>query len=560
MIEGFLIRLLEFQVGYVFQRDNLDESGYFGPVPGMNYLSLYTARSSSDTGSMRPFIQIRPVYFNGTLGAPESVIVAATTAKTNNCTYPYYVPVNCTDDIYAYQLQIHTFSTSSTDPHSPSRQQQITAVCGLSGKKYYIEYEVPPTTISSTDTPSTVITSTTTLSTTTRGPPQPGSKRGMAFIVDSYGLDDTAFNSSIDAIVKFVNLYDMSNLQILLIENKNEIFKRPTFHSYTNTTFLSAISSIFARRTNSKDLQLDSVFSTILESSKDLNTPYNYIFYVTQTGGKVDQSLLKKLRESSCLFEISCIGVTAYNKKLNETVLNELEKIAPNKTAEADDWYKAMKEMVKVTNTTDNPLPDEPARPACLGVQASIFIAVDLSKGVNEYRQQAKGPDDTAIFILVLFRSKMQSIIRLFPTAFNLAYDISVTKKGCSEEDKQKALVTYKGSLVFLLNLAEITISITCALWKLRSFSVSIEVTDQGYSRISGWSFFEDTRGVNDPTFCVSNLASVMSSVGNDGGDEEPVYDESRRKKLVVSSTMTITTPDHTKKVFQNSKFHFQPS
>ncbi|KAL6724363.1 hypothetical protein Aduo_019259 [Ancylostoma duodenale] len=101
----------------------------------MNYLSLYTARSSSDTGAMRPFVQMRPVYFNGTIGGPDSAIVAATTAKTNNCTYPYYVPVNCTDDIYAYQVQIHTFSTSSADPHSTSRQQQITAVCALAGGK-----------------------------------------------------------------------------------------------------------------------------------------------------------------------------------------------------------------------------------------------------------------------------------------------------------------------------------------------------------------------------------------------------------------------------------------
>ncbi|KIH64402.1 hypothetical protein ANCDUO_05289 [Ancylostoma duodenale] len=234
----------------------------------------------------------------------------------------------------------------------------------------------------------------------------------MAFIVDSYGLDDTAFNSSIDAIVNFVNLYNMSNLQILLIENTNEIFKHPAFISYTNITFLR---------------------------------------------------------------------VTAYNQELNGAVLADLREIAKTKTAIADDWYKAMMKMVDVAQTTDiQERPKPPHRPACTDVQASIFIAVDLSKGVNGS-----------------IRDQMQSILRLFPTAFNVAYDISVTKQGCSEEDKKKALETYKG-----------------------------------YSRMSGWTFFGSTRGVNDPTFCVSNLASVMSSVGNDGGDEPPNYERGRRNLL----------------------------
>ncbi|KIH45184.1 hypothetical protein ANCDUO_24779, partial [Ancylostoma duodenale] len=192
-----------------------------------------------------------------------------------------------------------------------------------------------------------------------------------------------------------------------------------------------------------------SVFSTILERSSDLETPYNYIFYVTQTG---------------------CIGVSAYNVTLSKEVLGELEGIGPTKTA--DDWYGAMEKMVNVAKPTDYPLPDKPDRPVCLGVQASIFIAVDLSIGVDEHREQ-------------------------FPTAFNLAYDISVTKQGCSKEDKEKANNTYRG-----------------------------------YSRISGWTFFGSTRGVNDPTFCVSNLASVMSSVGNDGGDDEPNYEGGKRNLL----------------------------
>ncbi|KIH44041.1 hypothetical protein ANCDUO_25945 [Ancylostoma duodenale] len=147
-----------------------------------------------------------------------------------------------------------------------------------------------------------------------------------------------------------------------------------------------------------------------------------------------------------------------------------------------------MEEMVKVAQTTDKQeRPKPPERPACVGVQASIFVAVDLSEGVNASIR------DQYCFDFV----KMQSILRLFPTAFNVAYDISVTKQGCSEEDKQKALETYKG-----------------------------------YSRISGWTFFGSTRGVNDPTFCVSNLASVMSSVGNDGGDAQPNYEGGRRNLL----------------------------
>ncbi|EYB97867.1 hypothetical protein Y032_0136g1969 [Ancylostoma ceylanicum] len=555
---------------------------------------------------MRPFVHMRPVYFNGTLGDSGSVIVA-TTAKNNSCTYPYYVPVNCTEDIYAYQVQIHTFSRSSANARSPSRQQQITAVCAVPEEPISTSTTVtttlvatesttitstndtpsttisstitssptspsttisptitpspttpsttvtpspttpsttisstitpspttpsttisstitpsptspsttvtpspttpsttisstitpsptspsttvtpspttPSTTISSTLTPSPTSPSTTVSSTTTRGPPQPGSKRGMAFIVDSYGLDDTAFNSSIDAIVNFVNLYNMDNLRIMLIENTNAIFERPAFKSYTNATFLSAISSVFARRTDTRDVKLDSVFSTILEKSKDLDTPYNYIFYVTQTGGKVKDTLLKELRESKCLFNISCIGVSAYKGELSKDVLTQLEEIGSLQTA--DNWYDAMLGMVNVTQTYDKEnLPKPPERPQCVGVQASIYIAVDLSIGINE-----------------TIRTQMQTILRLFPTAFNLAYDISVTKEGCSEEDKANAKKTYKGK-----------------------------------TRISGWSFFEDVYGVNDPTFCVSNLASVMSSIGADGGDEEPIYNDETRNLLTM--------------------------
>ncbi|ETN70595.1 hypothetical protein NECAME_04875 [Necator americanus] len=271
----------------------------------------------------------------------------------------------------------------------------------------------------------------------------------MAFIVDSVGFDDNAFNSSINAIVNYVNLFEMNNLQIMLIDNTNVIIKNPAFSTYTNLTFLNAISEIYGRRTRTRPLQLDS-------------------------GVLTNSSVLGKLRGSTHMFEISCIGISAPSKTLPENVIVDLNMIGETQTA--DNWYSAMTEMMAVSLTTDYPPPSAPPQPACTNIQASIWIAADLSVGVSDYRTQ------------------MQSILQLFPTAFSTSFDISAPGQGCS--DKKNISNVY-----------------------------------EGYSRISGWSYYAGQYGENDPTFCVSNLGTVIYSVGMDGGGK-PNYDTGSRNLL----------------------------
>ncbi|KAK6760374.1 hypothetical protein RB195_021733 [Necator americanus] len=491
---SYSIEILNYyKTGYVFQKDNVNENGYLGPLSGINYLSLYSARSSSDTGSARPFAQMRPIYLDGTIG--ESSVIASS-AKTNNCTYPYYIPLNCTEGIYAYQIQVHTFSSTTSSPNCqvPSRQQQITAICtaleSCNGNgelingvcQCYSAWEgvdcrLPICANGATRQGNVCVCAAGYYGTNCYEAPTKnnGTKRGMAFIVDSVGFDDNAFNSSINAIVNYVNLFEMNNLQIMLIDNTNVIIKNPAFSTYTNLTFLNAISEIYGRRTRTRPLQLDSVFSTILQGADVLKSSYNYIFYVTQTGGVLtNSSVLGKLRGSTHMFEISCIGISAPSKTLPENVIVDLNMIGETQTA--DNWYSAMTEMMAVSLTTDYPPPSAPPQPACTNIQASIWIAADLSVGVSDYRTQ------------------MQSILQLFPTAFSTSFDISAPGQGCSNKK-------------------------------------NISNVYEGYSRISGWSYYAGQYGENDPTFCVSNLGTVIYSVGMDGGGK-PNYDTGSRNLL----------------------------
>ncbi|KAK6058920.1 hypothetical protein COOONC_03488 [Cooperia oncophora] len=111
-----------YKIGYVFQRDSLNENAFLGPVPGLNYVSLSVSNSllTNDT-SMMPTILFRPITRNGSLG---NATLVATSAKSSTCAYSYFTELNCTPDIFGYQAQIQTFS-----PRSLKRQQQVTMVC-----------------------------------------------------------------------------------------------------------------------------------------------------------------------------------------------------------------------------------------------------------------------------------------------------------------------------------------------------------------------------------------------------------------------------------------------
>nr|CDJ91800.1 Hypothetical protein CBG14645 [Haemonchus contortus] len=308
---SYLVEILNYyKVGYVFQKNNLDENGFLGPVSGSNYVSLSAANTPfvSDV-SMMPRIQLRPITKTGTLG---NVIPVKTTVKSSACAYSYIAELNCTTDIFGYQAQIQTFSKTSS-----MRHQQITMVC--------LQLEVQPL--------------------------------HLAFILDSVGQDDTAFNSSITAILEFTGLYNMEELQIMLTDNAYKFTLNRNFASYTGKSLYSTLTQLFPYRDDTGDIKLDDVFSTIQQNAVDLNltSSNNYVFYVTQSGGKLQNSAILDDLRLNHSFTISCIGVSAYDRTLPPSTLDELTAIGVTKTA--DNWYTAMMEMANITQNVDNPPP-----------------------------------------------------------------------------------------------------------------------------------------------------------------------------------------------------------
>ncbi|XGW22833.1 hypothetical protein V3C99_005227 [Haemonchus contortus] len=436
---SYLVEILNYyKVGYVFQKNNLDENGFLGPASGSNYVSLSAANTPlvSDV-SMMPRIQLRPITRTGTLG---NVIPVKTTVKSSACAYSYIAELNCTTDIFGYQAQIQTFPKTSS-----MRHQQITMVC--------LQLEVQPL--------------------------------HLAFILDSVGQDDTAFNSSITAILEFTGLYNMEELQIMLTDNAYKFTLNRNFASYTGKSLYSTLTQLFPYRDDTGDIKLDDVFSTIQQNAVDLNltSSNNYVFYVTQSGGKLQNSAILDDLRLNHSFTISCIGVSAYDRTLPPSTLDELTAIGVTKTA--DNWYTAMMEMANITQNVDNPPPSPPARPQCVNEQLSIFFAVDLSKGVDPYRQ------------------KILAILNMFLTAFNLGYDILSGNDGCNQNGDISA--AYNGS-----------------------------------SRISGWTYFDQWLGVPSPSFCVSNLGNVMASTQRDEGDSPSPSLNTTGKGLMRSFTRIL--------------------
>ncbi|VDO87188.1 unnamed protein product [Heligmosomoides polygyrus] len=81
--------------------------------------------------------------------------------------------------------------------------------------------------------------------------------RNIAFIVDSIGLDDTAFNSSITSMIEFVGLYDMQELRILLIDNADALSLNQNFVTYTTESFSASLNAIFPNRNRANEPKLD---------------------------------------------------------------------------------------------------------------------------------------------------------------------------------------------------------------------------------------------------------------------------------------------------------------
>ncbi|KAK5980526.1 hypothetical protein GCK32_001505 [Trichostrongylus colubriformis] len=480
-----------YKIGYVFQKNNLDESGFVGPVQGLNYVSLSAANSLSNSDlSMMPLIQLRPITRNGTLG---NAVLTTTTAKSSACTYSYFAELNCTQDLFGYQAQIQTSLAPNT-----RRQQQVIMTClqldscknggqlkegacvcdGWSGA----ECELPLCMNGGTRDGSVCICSANTFGELCEQ--KVPTHLNMVFILDSVGLDDTAFNSSITSILEFVSLYDIGNLRLMLIDNAKALPLNDGFVTYTTEALYSKLTGLFSYRNSMATIELDTVFSNISMQAKReqlTSAPNNFVFYVTQSGGKVqDLTSLADLRRS---FTVSCIAISAYNQTLPSSVLDDLKQIGYTKTA--DNWYTAMKEMQGVTGSEDKQPPTQPPQPRCAGKQMSIFFAVDLSPGVDTYRD------------------KMLAILNMFPTAFNLGYDILSGNTGCNEDGDITA--AYSGS-----------------------------------SRISGWSYYDRWLGVSNPTFCISNLASVMKSTQYDIGDD-PVPTINGTKGLLKRFTTLLT-------------------
>uniref|UniRef100_A0A7I4XVE7 EGF-like domain-containing protein n=1 Tax=Haemonchus contortus TaxID=6289 RepID=A0A7I4XVE7_HAECO len=488
---SYLVEILNYyKVGYVFQKNNLDENGFLGPVSGSNYVSLSAANTPfvSDV-SMMPRIQLRPITKTGTLG---NVIPVKTTVKSSACAYSYIAELNCTTDIFGYQAQIQTFSKTSS-----MRHQQITMVClqldscknggqftdgtckceGWEGADCGL-----PTCMNGGVRENGVCICSPNTSGKFCEEVQP---LHLAFILDSVGQDDTAFNSSITAILEFTGLYNMEELQIMLTDNAYKFTLNRNFASYTGKSLYSTLTQLFPYRDDTGDIKLDDVFSTIQQNAVDLNltSSNNYVFYVTQSGGKLQNSAILDDLRLNHSFTISCIGVSAYDRTLPPSTLDELTAIGVTKTA--DNWYTAMMEMANITQNVDNPPPSPPARPQCVNEQLSIFFAVDLSKGVDPYRQ------------------KILAILNMFLTAFNLGYDILSGNDGCNQNGDISA--AYNGS-----------------------------------SRISGWTYFDQWLGVPSPSFCVSNLGNVMASTQRDEGDSPSPSLNTTGKGLMRSFTRIL--------------------
>ncbi|VDL87306.1 unnamed protein product [Nippostrongylus brasiliensis] len=181
--------------------------------------------------------------------------------------------------------------------------------------------------------------------------------RGMAFILDSVGLDDTAYNSSIMSINQFVGLYDMENLMIMLIDNALGFKLNNVFQKYTSSLFINTINGLYPSRNRNGNVSLDNVFSKIYQNAAVLqnSTTYNYIFYVTQTGGQLKAPSILQVLQDDYGFTIACIGVSAYNRSLPQTTINDLNAIGFTQTA--DSWYTGMMAMVNVSPGIEKPLP-----------------------------------------------------------------------------------------------------------------------------------------------------------------------------------------------------------
>ncbi|WKY14408.1 hypothetical protein Q1695_000170 [Nippostrongylus brasiliensis] len=462
---SFSVEMLNFyKIGYAFQLDNVNEKGFSGLSQGENYMSFYAANTLVGDLQRMPYFQLQPVATDGTLG---DVSLVPTTAKSAQCIYTYYAAINCTKDIFGYQAQVVSFSTGKL-----KRLQQLALVCSqtdrCNGHGTIVsglcqcnsnwdgdDCSLPVCMNGGTRQGNVCKCSSSYTGTFCENP----IIRGMAFILDSVGLDDTAYNSSIMSINQFVSLYDMENLMIMLIDNALGFKLNNVFQKYTSSLFTNTINGLYPSRNRNGNLSLDNVFSKIYQNAAVLqnSTTYNYVFYVTQTGGQLKAPSILQVLQDDYGFTIACIGVSAYNRSLPQTTLNDLSVIGFTQTA--DSWYTGMMAMVNVSPGIEKPLPTRPPPPACANTQMSLFIAADLSVGVDKYRD------------------KMLSIVNLLPTAFDLGFD-AVNNDGCDVVD------LYKGS-----------------------------------SRISGWTYYDSYLGVNLPTFCVSNLLYVMKSIQNDDAD-----------------------------------------
>ncbi|KAK6018343.1 hypothetical protein OSTOST_16076 [Ostertagia ostertagi] len=255
---------------------------------------------------------------NGTLGNAVSVL---TTAKNSTCAYSYYAELNCTQDIFGYQAQIaapmredpsfgggvlvHGTGVLVRDQMLILRREAPQAlflgapVLLLDSCKNNGQLVDGACVCQGWEGPDCGLPICVNGGTREGGvcicPPNmygdfcdqrsPSEKLNMVFILDSVGVDDTAFNSSVNAILEFVGLYNIDSLQIMLTDNANTLRLNHDFANYTTQNLYNTLTGVFPYRNNTGAINLDIVFSNILSKAEGLTlSSSKYIFYVTQSG------------------------------------------------------------------------------------------------------------------------------------------------------------------------------------------------------------------------------------------------------------------------------------